>query len=321
MTELTGSEHTPGSCKRTARLVSLFAAAMLTALVFSLPSRGVAADTETTQSGQPTVTIRQTGDLSVPIRDAESRRANRPDERTLLVFDIDNTLLRMPQALGNDAWFNYHAGLLSQGTDPDFRDMGGLLDAQALLFGISRMVATQDDISELVRDMSAARVDVFLLSARDPELFDVTKRELTRNRIEYNAPYVCVFYLCSGSGRYDDQQIRSALAAIGIVPQTATYRPIVIRDGIMMAAGQDKGSMLALLLGGIGDRHYDRVIFVDDSKHNIDAVAARSFPLPVEAYYYTRWNGDLGPAEIRKTNRQFRQLRSVACKAIAATFC
>jgi phosphoglycolate phosphatase-like HAD superfamily hydrolase len=79
--------------------------------------------------------------------------------------------------------------------------------------------------------------------------------------------------------------------------------------------------MLALLLGGIGNRHYDRVIFVDDSKHNIDAVAARRFPTPVVAYHYTRWNGDLGRSEIQETNRQYRRLRSVTCRAVAASYC
>ncbi len=302
-------------------LSGLLGAAALFGVIVTAPCQGQVANKDLPGTLPQAVAVFQVNDLSIPIRRSESRISNQPNERVLLVFDIDNTLLRMPQALGGDAWFNYHTDLVAKRADPDFQNMAALLDAQAFLFGMSKMLPTEAGTSNLIQEATKANVDVFLLSARSPDLYDATKRELLRNGIAYDAPYVCAYFLCSGSGQYGDKQIRGALSTIAFHPQESPYRSILIREGIMMVAGQDKGTMLRLLIAGISSKSYQRVVFVDDSQRNVAAVAAKTYPLPVQAYHYTRWNGSLKEDEVRKTDRQFRLLRSTACKVMAATFC
>src|SRR3546814_15022980 len=74
------------------------------------------------------------------------------------------------------------------------------------------------------------------------DLYDATRRELDRNAIRFDAPYACAFFLCTGNGVYGDREIRAALAAIGENPPASPYRNILIRDGVMLVAGQDKRS-------------------------------------------------------------------------------
>src|SRR3546814_7711249 len=95
------------------------------------------------------------------------------------------------------------------------------------------------------------------------DLYDATRRELDRNAIRFDAPYACAFFLCTGNGVYGDREIRAALAAIGENPPASPYRNILIRDGVMLVAGQDKGVMLKLLLAAIGGRGYAGVVVAD----------------------------------------------------------
>lgn len=270
------------------------------------------------QTARPIV---ETDDLTKPVADAVALKARKPEHRVLFVFDIDNTLLRMPQRLGDDSWFNYQADKLERGDHSTFRDFSALLDAQAILFSISRMVPTQQDPAALIERLQNAGIDIFILTSRGPNMFDMTRRELARSGIEFPAPYVCVFYLCSSSGQYDDAEIRAALTAIGEPVKQGEYRQILIRDGLMMVSGQNKGTMLDLLLGGIGGRHYDEVIFVDDGAHNVEAVAAHDFPIPVTTYHYTRWNSQLTAEEATRTERELRALRKAVCKSMTSSLC
>jgi hypothetical protein len=183
------------------------------------------------------------------------------------------------------------------------------------------MVPTQADTASLIARAAEAGVDIFLLSARDPSLFDATRRELARSGIHYPALHVCAFYLCSESGRYDDRQIKAALSVLGLPAEAGSYRPILIREGMVLSAGQDKGAILSLLLGAIGGRPYNQVLFVDDGRPNIDAVVRASYAVPVKAYHYTRWNRAITAADAKASQREFLQIRQVVCKMIAADIC
>lgn len=305
-----------GKKRRFAGLRALLAFAML-----GLASSPALADIPASIASDTAKAIVATNDLAEPVADALARKAQKPESRVLFVFDVDNTLLRMPQRLGDDSWYNYHAGQLQKGNHSTFRDVTALLDAQAILFNISQMVPTQRENSALVDQLEQAGIDIFLLTARSPNMFDTTRRELERNGIEYTAPYVCVFYLCSSSGQYGDAEIRAALTAIGEPVGDKAFRPILIRDGLMMVAGQNKGKMLDLLLGGIGGEHYDDVFFVDDGAHNVEAVAAHDFPVPVAIYHYTRWNSQMTDKEVAETERELNALRKAVCKSMVSSLC
>lgn len=262
-----------------------------------------------------------TNDLSVAVAEAKSDKASTPNERVLLVFDIDNTLLTMPQFMGSDQWFNYHAGLISAGKDPGFSKFEELIAAQTALFSLASMKPTQDDAGFLIDQANSDGVDVFLLSARGPELYSATKRELNSNRIAFTAPQACSFVICSLSGIYGDADIRRAIGASGGRPALSPYRGIVIRDGMMLVSGQDKGTMLRVLLTAIPTGTYSKIIFVDDTQKNIDSVAASGIPVPLSLYHYNRVPTAVTASEVEEGKRQWTKFRETVCAIMSAPFC
>ena len=175
------------------------------------------------------VAIRETADLSDAFKAAGEEAT--PQGPVLLILDIDNTLLTMPQYLGGDRWFNHHAAAIAARTDPDFSSLGELIAVQTMLFGVASMQATEPDIPAMLADARRQNIDIFLLSARGPELFDATRRELDRNGLEVEAPYACSFFLCTEDGVYRDGEIRAALAAIGEEPSRVLKSLMALVDG------------------------------------------------------------------------------------------
>lgn len=265
--------------------------------------------------------IRQTVELSEPIQ--EAIRLRRADEanRILLVFDIDNTLLTMPQFLGSDRWFNYHADLIAKGADAEFPDINALIATQALLFGIGQMELTQPDAPTLIDEARKAGIQVMLLTARGPDFSNMTERELHRNGIDLDAPAVCAFFFCSEDGQFDAASVKQALQYIGSSAASGSTRPIAVSGGAMFAAGQNKGVMLQLLVSALQREKLTQVIFVDDGKRNVDAVAASELAVPLTIYHYTRVPTAVSSAEISTGKRQLRQLLAAICGTLKSSTC
>ena len=267
------------------------------------------------------VTVTEITDLAVAVDAAKKARSETAQGRILLVLDIDNTLLTMPQYLGGDRWFNHHSLRITGRADTDFTTIDELIAAQAALFGLASMDVTQPGIPALLDDAGRAGIDVFLISARGPDLYDATRRELDRNRLKFVSPYACAFFLCTSDGVYRDREIRAALVAIGEDAPAAPYRNVLIRDGLMLVSGQDKGVMLKLLMGAISGRGYAHVVVADDGRKNIDAFAASRNPLPLSLFHYRRIDTQVTEAEDRRAQKQLRELRAALCPALQTTFC
>ena len=267
------------------------------------------------------VTVSDTNDLGTAIADAEAAGKAGPGARVLLVFDIDNTLLTMPQFLGSDQWFNYHAAQIAAKTDPYFTSFNDLIGVQSALFGLGSMQPTQPDAGALVGRAQASGADVFLLSARGPDLFDVTERELGRNGIAVRPLGTCSLLLCSADGAYGDADIRKAVTASGVAPAAGPYRGIVIRSGLLLGAGQNKGTMLRVLLAAIGAQRYSKIVFVDDTQANIDAVAASGIPIPLALYHYTRITPGAPSDQVKTSDQQLQSLLRDLCPALRSALC
>lgn len=273
------------------------------------------------EAPMPAVSVEETANLARVFDVAREARLAAPQGRVLLVLDIDNTLLTAPQYLGSDNWFNQHAVRIREGKDPDFSSMSELITAQTIFFGMASLDATEPDIPGLLADADRAGVDIFLLSARGPELYDATRRELDRNKLQFRAPYACAFFLCTDDGLYNDDEIRAGLAAIGEQSPVSPYRNILIRNGMMLVAGQDKGVMLKLLIGAIGGQRYSRVIVADDGHENIEALATSRNPVPLTLFHYGRVDRSVTEAEERQARSQLASLTAVVCSALRSALC
>lgn len=263
-------------------------------------------------------------DLSEPVEAAI--QAHREGKRVLVVFDIDDTLLTMPQDLGSDAWFNWRAARSSDAEQgASFDD---LIQQQRLLFEAGVMDRTQPDAAVLVAGLQQTGVDVFALSARGPELRGPTERALAVAGFDFGAAPECGLPLCRRRGRIHDADIRHALSILSIPVAKAAYRDITVSDGVMLVAGQDKGVFLSVLLSSLPGWRYDEVYFIDDSARNVEAVArqARTDRLPVETYHYERMAGRAkgmqdDPRRIAHAEADLGRILDAICAAIASPMC
>lgn len=172
--------------------------------------------------------------------------------RTLLVLDIDDTLLTSPVFFGSDRWYEWQKSLAAG--DPG--KVPCRFDVIALNYEAGTQQVTEEaDVRERLNGLT---VDRLILTARSPGYRAGTLRELRAAR--YALPP-----MLAGAG---DGLLMSWRPAPSAAPVSLSYQ-----DGVMMVAGQDKGRTLLALLDRLGQR-YDRVVLADDGRHNIDHMQA-----------------------------------------------
>jgi hypothetical protein len=167
--------------------------------------------------------------------------------RTLLVLDIDDTLLTSPMFFGSDAWYEWQKTLSPQ--SPGY--VPCKFDVIAMNYEAGTQVPTQADA---VAAVNAIPLDKIMITSRSPMYRGGTIREL--KKAGYELP---------------------ASLQPGLAGAIYEYRPdprqpgvtISYHQGVLMVAGQNKGAALIDLLTHM-QITYDRVVQVDDGEKNID---------------------------------------------------
>ena len=234
------------------RLTTLLLAALLTACS-AAPVR---------TPGPAASEVRQTADLA-----AIAPALAESPKRTLLVLDIDDTLLTSAGFFGSDAWYEWQKTLAAD--DPG--KVPCLFDVISLNYKVGSQRPTQPDGPALV---NALGVDRSLLTSRNPLYRGGTLRTLR------DAGYALPAALGeSADGRSWDFR------------KTPDARParVVYDQGLFMTTGQDKGLVLLDLLRRLG-LHYERVVLVDDGERNIANMQAamRDAGIDYLGLHYTR---------------------------------
>ncbi|WP_155914601.1 DUF2608 domain-containing protein [Asticcacaulis sp. AC460] len=269
---------------------------------------------------QPVPTYISVTDLATPVQAALSAKAK--GRNVIVIFDIDNTLLTMPQDLGSDTWFNWQR---SQDDSDDAFD--ALLRNNTFFLQASTMTPTQADSAALVRQLQAAGIPVYALSARGTALRGATEAALKANGIDLTRAPECGPPLCIRRGDLRDKEIRYAARWVGLKLPAGPYRPVTVSDGVMLVNGQDKGVMLNLLLRSLPARYND-VYFVDDTFHNVENVqnASPRITAKVHPYSYERYWPDAeafmkdAPRQA-KSDEEFARIKASLCAAVRAHIC
>lgn len=197
----------------------------------------------------PTSDVFTTADLA----DIANVLSRQPNLRTLVVLDIDDTLLTSAVFFGSDAWYEWQRTL-----PPDAPGhVPCRFDVLAMNYESGTQIATQSDAAAIV---NALQTDKIILTARSDLYRGATIRELKR------AGYVLPKPLTSASNVL-----------------------VNYREGVFMVSGQNKGLLLLDLLRRL-DLSYERVILVDDGKRNIEAMrdALASAGIAYIGVHYTR---------------------------------
>lgn len=187
--------------------------------------------------------------------------------RTLLVLDIDDTLLTSPTFFGSDAWLEWQKTLSPQA--PGY--VPCKFDVIAMNYEAGTQVPTQADA---VAAINAITLDKVMITSRSPMYRGGTIRELKQAGYELPAS------LQPGlAGAIYDYQPDANHPGV-----TLSYH-----EGVLMVAGQHKGQALVDLLNHL-QVAYDRVVLVDDGETNIDDTrhAMASAGIEFRGVHYTR---------------------------------
>lgn len=198
-------------------------------------------------------------------------------KRTLLVLDIDDTLLTSPGFFGSDTWYEWQKHLAKD--DPG--KVPCLFDVIALNYETGGQRPTQPDGPALI---NALTVDKLLLTSRNALYRGGTLRTL------HDAGYALPAMLGGGSEGHSWNWRKA--------PGARESR-IQYDQGIFMTAGQDKGLVLLALLQRLG-LHYDRVLLVDDGQANIDNMrnALRDADIDYLGLHYLRVDKTIDDADV-----------------------
>lgn len=209
--------------------------------------------------------------------------------KTLLVFDIDETLLTMSQPLGSVAWWDWQSQLLSKNKNSSklvAHTIQNLAEIENLLFQLIKMNVTDQYVVPFVKEASEQGTSIMALTARGRESLSVTLNQLTENGF-VDKQNQLLFH--SNGPKLSNQNTASGgdLNCGSLTGHVSYYQ------GIVFLSNQNKGLALRCILAN-SEKHYDTIMFVDDVANNVDAVAkAFSDQADIKVFNvrYTRGDG------------------------------
>jgi hypothetical protein len=213
-----------------------------------------------------------TDDLAMVADEAMQMGELHGKDKTLVVLDIDNTLLAMEQGLGSDQWYYWQKALAKE--DPcNGKLVNGRFAVQGAVFFASAMRPTQPDAAEQVRRMQDAGLTVIAVTSRGTGYRLQTFRELRRNGFSFWSSA-----LPPQQGFPDD-----------FVPPGGE-RPARYEEGVLLTSGQNKGDMIKALLAKTDTALPKVIIMTDDKQSNLKDVMAAfaGSDTAVHAWRYSR---------------------------------
>jgi len=175
--------------------------------------------------------------------------------KTLVVFDLDNTIIEPKQTLGSDQWFGYLVDKYGKAGETPDRATDHAIEDWSEVQHASAMVPVESSTPRFVERLQRrSDVDVMALTARPYEMRYRTRIQLRSVGVDFekDAP------IAKGMDLPADLNFHRGIVSIG--PK------------------QSKGEAITKILATIS-QEYDRVLFVDDkAKHtkSVDEALAQS---------------------------------------------
>lgn len=202
---------------------------------------------------------------------------------TLMVFDLDDTLITMTQPLGSVGWWDWQHELQKQGGDSDklfTKDYQQLVRIQNILFQLVKMEVTDEYVMPFLKDAANQGTTLMGLTARGKEHFSATLMQLKDNQFTVDEKL-----LFKKNGLKLNNH-KTSVAGNFHCPQFS--REVIYQQGIMFLDGEDKGKALLCILANT-KQDIKTILFVDDAKRNIvsmdKAFANRDEPLVLNVLY------------------------------------
>jgi len=99
-------------------------------------------------------------------------------EDTLVIFDLDNTLIRPKQMLGSDEWFRYYLEKKTSEYNDRKRALNDAINTWQAIQTISPMCCLESCTNDLVKDLQKIGTPLMVLTTRDHAFFRGTVNQL-----------------------------------------------------------------------------------------------------------------------------------------------
>ncbi|KTD65310.1 hypothetical protein Lsan_0826 [Legionella santicrucis] len=227
-------------------------------------------------------------------------KAKSDPKSTLMVFDLDDTLITMTQPLGSVGWWDWQYELQTTGKDADklfTADYQQLVRIQNILFQLIKMEVTDQYVLPFLKNATDQGAIILGLTARGKEHLSATLMQLKDNN------FMIGDKLLFQEKGLKFKNNKTSIADNLHCPQFS--KEVIYQRGIMFLDGEDKGQALLCVLSKI-KTEIKTIIFVDDAKRNsvsMDKAFANRDDLLVLNVLYTKENAK----EVKIQNDPFLQ--------------
>jgi FMN phosphatase YigB (HAD superfamily) len=176
------------------------------------------------------------------------------DSDTLVLLDIDDTLLIPAQTLGSDVWFQYQWKVNKDLPDP----LDTTLAQWEAIRHLSRMETVEQNTAEIVSDLQKKNYRIMGLTTQGLALATRTVQQLLDNGIDLmkTAPSQEEIYLMNERG-------------------------VLYRHGVLFTSGTPKGPALEKLLKAVNLRP-KKIVFINDKESHLLDVAESAKKLDID---------------------------------------
>lgn len=167
------------------------------------------------------------------------------DKDTLVIFDIDNTILRQDSVIGTHQWGDYMRERAIRTGMPQDDASRYQHEAFAELQPYLRVVLIEEEIKKILKDLENRRVPHFALTARAESLKNTTISQLTvvNHSFAKNFPM-----------QIDNKKLEKFL-----------------KDGVVFSGGVPKGELLKTIIENSQVKP-KKIVFIDDKLYNLESV-------------------------------------------------
>lgn len=174
---------------------------------------------------------------------------NHVTPQTLIIFDIDNTIMRPTQQLGSDQWFNHRRAVHQNAGASKYEALEAALSEWMAVQSITRMQLCEEQTQEIIADLQNEGFTVMGLTTRGLGLSTTTIHQLKK---------------------LDVDLIKTAPAKHDIFFDNK--QGTLFRHGILFTAGSDKGTALEKFLE-LAKVKPEAILFINDKACNLAPVA------------------------------------------------
>lgn len=206
-------------------------------------------------------------------------------DKTLVIFDIDNTIVQTPTSLASDQWVYANIDQKMKSGDSMHTALEKTLAIYYLIQSHIWLVTIEPCIVALIKGLQERKISVIALTARNVFIAHRTLEQLERLGIDFSrtSPQR---HFCYHEGDL----------------------PILYTNGIIFAGNHDKGAILRAWLTQMNFRP-TKIIFIDDKLKNVYLIqhALETTPESFIGIRYGRLDKQVKEFDMQEAEREYQQ--------------